>query len=78
MISSTLGGQKWTCNLIAHCFNPVENFTFEVDVKKGYVNELIILSNSMYGRIGKSEKKEKMHSVTQIIIHPLFVSNSKW
>ena len=62
--------------MIAHCFNPVDDFKFEVDVTKGYVDELRILSNSMYGRMGIT-LFEQQHFVVQIIIHPDFVSNSK-
>ena len=62
--------------MIAHCFNPKDVFKFEVDVTKGYVDELRILSHTMYGRMGITFF-EQQHFVEQIIIHPDFVSNSK-
>ena len=56
-----------------HTFNH-EGHGYTFNPNKGYVDGLVILANSMYGKIGKSFK-EKVHFIKEMIIHPEYVCN---
>ena len=54
-----------------HTFNH-EGHGYTFNPNKGYVDGLVILANSMYGKIGKSAE-EKIYYVKEVIIHPEYV-----
>jgi hypothetical protein len=64
----------------AHCLKDKKGEKFPFDAKKGYVDGLVILANSVYSQRGKSTK-EKIHNITEFIYHPKYASEklcNKW